>query len=418
MLDKTLLKDPVWKNRNFLILWLSQSVSFFGNQIFILGMPLFIYEITGSGSKMALVYAFTMMPYVVFGILGGGIADYFDRRRILFIGNILVAVPLFIMNILFYMDSLLLWSIFIFVFIISSFEGIILSTFEATIPSLVKRSELVSANSLFELSNSAIYILGPMLGGIIIASFSPTVAIIINAFSFLIAGTLIYLIKPSGNPVKNTKRSVKNSLHNFWEGVLYLPKHRVLRWGMLISTGTNIVLGAFTVMLIFHLKTVLNFSADTIGIVLTVASISSLISSGFIAKQLSHFHKGTIMIISVIFMGVGVIGIGFSTNIILLLLMQFIYMGCMTLYTINWRTLRQEITPESMLGRVSGVSRGIAFSGASIGGFLSSFVISEFPTSTLFLIQGLFVMFIGMIAITSPLSHIKKNQSKDANLES
>jgi MFS family permease len=187
---------------------------------------------------------------------------------------------------------------------------------------------------------------------------------------------------------------------------------------MLISTGTNIVLGAFTVMLIFHLKTVLNFSADTIGIVLTVASISSLISSGFIAKQLSHFHKGTIMIISVIFMGVGVIGIGFSTNIILLLLMQFIYMGCMTLYTINWRTLRQEITPESMLGRVSGVSRGIAFSGASIGGFLSSFVISKFPTSTLFLIQGLFVMFIGMIAITSPLSHIKKNQSKDANLES
>ena len=109
------------------------------------------------------------------------------------------------------------------------------------------------------------------------------------------------------------------------------------------------------------------------------------------------------MIGSLALSGIGIACVGLSGSLVTLILAQGMYMGSITLFTINWRSLRQEITPRNMIGRVSGVCRGIAFAGASIGGFVGGITLAHINHSTLLVVEGLLIFLLSMSVIKSPL---------------
>lgn len=400
---KNILNSQIWKSKEFNVLWVSQSLNVLGNRIFLLGLPLFVFEITGSGAQMSFTFAISMLPHLIFGIIGGGLADFWDRKKCLIVGNFLAAIPLITIFILHNRQALEIWHIYILVFLLSCIEGVNLSIFEASIPSIVKKELLIDANSLVEVTNSILTILGPAFAGVLIAYFSASSTILFTAFSCLAAGIIALFIKISKEYIEKDNNKIKNAINNFMEGILFIPKHPELRWGIILSTSTNITMGAYTVLLIFFMTNNLKIEANLIGIVFSLSSIATLLSSVYLASIFSKFKKGSVMVISLGMMGIGIIGLGLSINIYMLILAQFIYMGCMSLYTINWRSLRQIITPNNMMGRVSGVCRGIAYLGSSLGGFLSGVLLTKYNPSVIFIIQGLLIIIFAIFAYRSPL---------------
>src|SRR5262250_1900370 len=93
------LRDRFWRvapnsSREFALLWTAQGISLLGDQLYLLALPLLIYDVTRSGSKMALAFAIEMAPYLLLGMLGGVLSDGWGRKRTMVLGNFMAAIPL------------------------------------------------------------------------------------------------------------------------------------------------------------------------------------------------------------------------------------------------------------------------------------------------------------------------------------
>jgi MFS family permease len=399
----TVFNSTIWRKGDFVRLWLAQAISLLGDKIFALALPLLVYDLTHSVSQMSFVFAAEMLPYLFFSVGGGVLSDIWGRKLSLVFGNWLAAVPLAAIFVLYVTGALRMWHIYAAGFLLSSIVATIQPAFEASIPGIVPREELVNANSIMELTSSTIVILGPAVAGGLIGWLGSGPAMLLDALSFLLAGLILTTIKLRG-PIKTSRESMRSVLNVFLEGLMYVPKHRILRWGVFMSTSSNVVLGAYSTYLIFHVRDSLKLSVQTIGLILSLSSVVPLIVAGLVASHLGQrFRRGMLMTTSLALQGFGVIILGLSTSIAGVLLAQTIYTGALTLYTINWRTLRQAVTPNTMIGRVSGVCRGIAFAGASVGGFLGGVLMARFVPAELFIIDGLIVVIIAFIAVLSPI---------------
>jgi hypothetical protein len=188
------------------------------------------------------------------------------------------------------------------------------------------------------------------------------------------------------------------------EGLAYVPKHEVLRWGMLMSTSANLVMGAYRAMLLFHLRDRLGVPVALIGLMFSFSNIIPLVVSGIIASLLSRkTNPGVLMLCGMTLQGIALVYVGLSTGIAGIAIASGILTGAVTLYNINWRTLRQAITPANMIGRVSGACRGVAYSGASLGGWIGGILLMRYVPANLFVINGVAILAISMLAAFSPL---------------
>jgi MFS family permease len=399
-----LLADSgIWKRRSFIRLWSAQSISLLGDQIYLIALPLLVYDLTRSGSQMSAVYAVEMLPFLFFSVMGGVVSDKWGHKPSLMWGNVAAGAPLACVFLLYMTGQLQVWHIYLSSFTLSCLVAVILPAFEASIPSMVPKDELVEANSLTEISSSATLMLGPAAAGALVAVIGSGSAVLLNALSFLAAGLIFASIKMA-RPSEDSRRTLGAVITSFKEGIAYVPKHRILRWGVFMSTSGNIILGAYNAVLIFYMRDRLGLSASAIGVVLTVSNIVPLAVSGMITAPLSRrFNQGALMIVGLMLQGGGVILVGLSKSMATLICAQAIYAGAATLYAINWRAFRQAVTPGSMIGRVSGVCRGIAFTGASLGGFLGAMLLTRLEPSALFIINGSIVMMISFAAAFGPI---------------
>jgi MFS family permease len=398
----TIFNATIWERNDFVRLWLAQAISLVGDQIYVLALPLLVYTLTHSASQMSVVFAFEMLPFFFCSVLGGVLADKWGRQRSMILGNLLAMLPLLLIFLLHTSGNLHVWHIYGTSFLLSCVVAIILPACESCIPTVVPQAELASANSLIELTLSLTLILGPVLAGGLIGWLGTEGALLIDALSFLVAGLIFLTLHLPPATIDDT--GLSSVFRAFWEGLVYVPKHCILRWGMFMSTLSNIALGAYTAMLIFHMRDKLGLNVEVTGLVLALSNITSLLVAAFGAAHLSrHFPQGLLMIITLALQGLGVMLVGLSSSLLVLAVAQALYTGALTLYTISWRTLRQTVTPNSMIGRVSGVSRGIAYTGASLGGFLGGGLLRAFTPTELFVIDGAIVILVAIVTLLGPV---------------
>lgn len=399
------------QNKNFSKLWIAQSISLIGDQIFLLALPLMVYSINNSGAEMAKTYAFGMLPFLVFSFIGGSLSDQFSKKSILLYGNLISAIPLFVLLYLKYLNIVVPSHIYLLNFILSGVAALIMPAWEACIPSVVKRENLVEANSLTEVSVTGSQLLGPGLSGFLIGTLGAELAIILNAVSFIVSGIVVYKIEffthdSVSKPQKTSfKIQIVGMFKNILSGIKYVPKHKILRWGVFLSTFGNLILGAYGALLIFNMRDQLKMSPQAIGVFTSVTTVVPIVFSVFISKKLSLLmSRGKLMILGSIFQGLGVCLVGLSQNIYFLVLSQSLYLVAITNFQINWKSLRQEITPHHLMGRVSGACRAIAYTGASFGAFFSSSLIDKYSVQFLFVGQGLCIVTVAIVVgIWSPL---------------
>lgn len=362
-----LLTSPIWKERKFVLLWIARCIMLIGSQVYQLALPWMVYDLTKSGTQMAFV-------------------------------------PLAIIFGLYNFNLLEVWHIYIASFILSSLVAIVLPAFESSIPTLVKQEDLVSANALTEMTNSLTSIIGPLVAAAVIATLGVDYAILLNGIGYILAACIFIGVKME-LVSKRQGTKFKDILHSFSEGLSYVPRHPLLRWGVIMSTSNNIVLGAYMTLLIFHMRHKLHLDENKSSLVITISSVVSIVVSMFLAPRISKYvRKGKTMVISLGVFGCGVVFVGFSAGIFSLILSQALYSGAITLFQINWLSLRQTVTPPNMMGRVSGTCRGIAYFGASIGAFLGGFLLKRFDVSDMFIINGGLVILIAVLtSFVSPL---------------
>lgn len=363
----------LWRHRDFMKLWIGETVSVFGSQVTGLAIPLTAaLVLKATALEMGILGAVEMLPFLVLSLFAGVWADRMRRRPILISADLgravlLGSVPIF---------SLLGWLSISYLYVIALLTGIMTVFFDiayqAYLPSLVDREQLVEGNGKLEVSRSVAQIAGPGLAGWLIQLVTAPIAIIVDAVSFLVSAIFVSFIRKA-EPLKTTQPGERRSIRaEIGEGLGVVLGNKVLR-SIAGCTSTSNFFGAILqAVFVLYLTRQLNLGAGVLGIIFAVSSIGALIGATLANQAAKRFGVGRTIVFSALISGVGSLFIPLATGpqwlvIAMLIIGQLILTFSGPIYNITQVSLRQAITPHRLQGRMNASMRFIVWGTMPIG---------------------------------------------------
>ena len=361
-------------------------------QVYAITFPWVVYSIKHGTRIILLTSTVELLPYLAFSVMGGALADRIDRKRLLVYLNIACFVPL---GVLFIWVSTPRWTWVIPLggLAIGSVMATLLPTTESIFPHLVEPSQLLKMNARWEVVNYTAALLGPILGSIIWALGRFRLILLFLAMLVAISVIIRVLWHHPPFPLQTSARAP--SIIDYLSLAVRLGKHPTLRWGIFYSWITNCLMAPVSSLLIILLRIRLHLPLTEIAPWLALANVIPWLLNqalGRLSSTTSWSDRAVIRLLglSILAQGMGMGVISLSVHSWEAFLGLAINLGGVALYTTHWRLLRQRVTPKSWIGRVSGLSRSLAYSGYIIGGIVGLFVLPyvRLPQLTLFCSTG------------------------------
>ena len=173
--------EPLSRNRDFKVLLVSQGISALGDAVSYTALPLLVLALTGSGFAMGVVGALQTLPILLIGLIAGAIADRSDRKRMMFLADLGRAVLTALIPISVWLGGPTMAVILLVAAPISVLRSFFLAGYTASVPTLVGRSQVGSANAYFEAVYTMGFIVGPAIAGILATTIGPGATLAIDA---------------------------------------------------------------------------------------------------------------------------------------------------------------------------------------------------------------------------------------------
>lgn len=268
--------------RNFGLLWAGGFISFIGDWVLYVGMPISIYQMTGSALATTLMFAASVLPSIVLGSVAGVYVDRWDRRRTVIAGNLLLAVVLLPLGLVRGPETL--WIVYLVVFVGSVIGQFVVPAVGALLPRLVERDELVAANSLNSASNNLSRIIGPPIGGVVAAAGGIMGIAIVDAITFLAAAALVASMRGVVSAaVESTIGDGVRAWQKLWtewrSGLALIWADRVVRTLFLLVALSGIGEGVFRVLFVLYVVQLLHGGATELGILMSAQGVGAVVGS-------------------------------------------------------------------------------------------------------------------------------------------
>ncbi|CQR65698.1 MFS transporter [Streptomyces leeuwenhoekii] len=365
----------LWSNRDFSVFWAVQALSEVGNAFSLVAVPLLVLHTTGSAAQMGLLTAVAGAASLLTGLVGGAWADRYDRRRLLMLCDaarlvLYGAIPLC------WALNPQIWLLYVVMGLASAFEMLFKITYVTAVPNLVDKDQIVAANGRLEATNAIAYIAGPALAGVVSGFFGPTAAVAINAGSFGISliGLALIRLRPTGRPPGDDPHGAATRAHDlrsgFRTGAAFLWRTPVLRALTALLTVTTFLSLGMTDVFIYHLRHGLGQDERTVGYVLALAGVGTCVAAAATAGLRRSWGFGRCWIGSMTLCAVATLALGTFGQVPVAAVTIFLYSFGMALAGVCSMSLRQEVTPDHLLGRVTSAFWTIHSSLAPLGAAL------------------------------------------------
>lgn len=364
------MKLGLIKERDFFLLILGKLVSLLGSNMQQFALSLYVLGITGSATIFASIISISILPRLLFSPIAGVFGDWFDRKKSIVILDLVNSIIIGIFAVIFIVrGNLSIPMIYILVILLEITEIFFGSAMAAVIPSIVKKEELLEANSFNSLVMNIGNILAPVLAALIYGTFGMKLILIINSISFFISAVSEMFI----NIPKNNKRAEKINLKSFkvdlMEGINIIKENKLI--STMIGLGTIInfsVAPLFSVGLIYIIKEVLKVNDFKFGMFQMSLSISMLLAPIFSGKIVKKIKIGRLIFSSFLFVSILILIMSIipskffmdlSNNNTLvyigLLIISFMVGIIVTVANIALGALFNEVVPIEAMGRASSV---------------------------------------------------------------
>jgi MFS family permease len=361
----------LWRNSDFNIFWVGQTLSVLGDAFASIAMPLLVLQATGSVALMGLVTATFSIGQIISGVFAGVIADRVDRRKLMICCDIGRALLYSLIPLVGLFFGAQLWLIFVVVGVGACLGMAFQVTYVAAVANLVDGDQIVDANSRLQITYAIAFVTGPVIAGFVIGSLGASVAIAFDAFSFLISATSLYLIRlrpvAQATPLELSKQealeqtSISGQIksHSVWDGlvagIMFIWHNPMLRPVMfLLGCFTFAITGCLD-LFIFHLKHDLGANDKVVGIVFGLASIGGIIGGVLAPTLRKRLGFGPCWLGSFFLNSISIILIAIAPNLIVCCLLAIVFTFTSTISGVVAMSLRQQITPDHLLGRVTAV---------------------------------------------------------------
>ncbi len=223
------MTTALWRQQDFLKLWVGQSVSELGSQVSFVAMPLTAVAGLGAGAfEIGLLGALQFLPFVLLGLPAGVWIDRLARRRVLIAADTGRAIALASVPVAWELDMLRLPQLYAVALLVWALTVFFDIAHQSYLPALVERERLVEGNSYLALSESTAEVAGPGLGGLLISLTSAPMALAADAASFVISVAALLLIR---RPEAEARRvaGLGNLRRELLEGLRHVLGHPLLR---------------------------------------------------------------------------------------------------------------------------------------------------------------------------------------------
>ena len=303
----------VLKNRNFFLLWLGQIISQLGDRLDQMALIAFVYlRAPGSPLGIAKILSFTIIPVFLIGPIAGVYVDRWDRRRTLYACDFLRAVLVFtIPFFLFYAKNLV--PIYVIIFFTFSIGRFFVPAKLSIVPDLVAKKDLLLANSLVNTTGMIAAVLGFGISGVIVEWLGAKSGFYLDAVSFLISGTLIFLIANKLKSVSVNLRGVsheivellrKSVFQEIKDGIKYFIQKRDIRFTAWVMFILWAALGSVYVVIIVFVQKILHSATKDLGLLVMFLGIGLFVGSliyGRFGQRVSHYK---VIFISLVLSGI------------------------------------------------------------------------------------------------------------------
>lgn len=367
---------PLRESRDFRLSWMSLVISETGTSISLVAVFYQVYHLTGSPAAVGIVGLAKFIPLMIASIGGGGIIDAVDRRKLIIItqtGLALASVGLLLTSLADRPSVLWIYGI---TAMASLFQGLDSPAKSAMTPRLVSPDKLPGALALNQVAWNATMVVGPAVGGLIIARLGLSWAYAIDVVSFGAALAGVYLLRPM--PPEVHPDDAPRGLSAIAEGFRFLKGRKVIQ-GTFVIDLFAMIFGMPRAL--FPVLAAVRFEkgAEVVGILFAAPAAGALIAAftaGWVGKVR---RQGLAVMVSVSVWGLGIVAFGLvGDRLWLALVLLAIAGGADVISAVFRSTILQLSVPDALRGRMSGIFILVVAGGPRLGDLEAGLVAEAF----------------------------------------
>lgn len=392
------------RHKNFALLLFGQSLSRIGDFLFQIAMAWWVLEKTGSATAMGTVLFFSILPTVIFSLIGGVFVDRMPRGVLLFLSDVSRCVIMLGGTWLAFTDQLEIKGIYIIVILFGFADAFFLPAYSALIQQIVPEEDLPSANSINSLSMQFGRVAGPAIGGLVAGFGGTTFSFGLNSASFWIGALTVIPLLTLPAPARQEEESfsLKNFFTDLRGGFETIFASPILWITILVFSLTNITLaGPYSIAMPFLVKERLGGDQKMLGFLYAIFPIGYALASLFMGAFPKIRHRGLIFYIASILAGLALGMFGVSVPIYVLAICALLNGASLEIVNLVWTNLLQEMVPQEKMGRVSSVDMLGSFVLLPVGFAITGRLVDGIGVTAVFISCGL----ITAIVCALPLLH-------------
>jgi len=401
-------RSALWGHRDFLNVWAAETVSVFGSQFYLLAMPLAaVIVLDATAYEMGILFAVEMLPFLAFGLFAGVLADRRGRRSIMIVCDFGRAIALAAIPATWYLGWLSWPVMYIVAFVAGVFTAFFDIAYQAYLPVLVGKSELLDANSKLETSRASSQVAGPSIAGLAIDTVGAPLAMLGNSVSFL--GSAIFLLRVKHKELVARAHMHKSTLSEIKDGLNIVFSNRTLR-GIAGCTATGNLFGSMSyAILMLFMESSLQLDPSWIGAVFAVGALGAVVGALTSARVTSSLGLGRTIIVSAALGGVPTVLmiLAYPGNALFVLMPIWFVNGLVTvIYNVNQVSLRQSITPDHLQGKMNATVRFLVWGVFPIGGLTGGILGDVIGLRATILISGIGMLVSVVWVLFSPVKEV------------
>jgi len=345
---------PLNRNRDFLHLWAAQTVSTFGTMFGALGLTALIF-LNATPGQMGILAMAQGLPALLFALVAGVLVDRLPRRPMLIVADFGRCAALLTVPAAALADKLVIEQLYAVAFVVGALDLAFNIAYRSYLPALVAREQLLDANARLSATES-IAESGSAVGGFLVQVASGPLAVLVDAFTFLTSGLLVRRIRRPEPPIPSQPDA--SVLREAREGLGVVTRNAVLR-ALTGSRASMSFFGAFfgALYTIFLIRE-LGFSPFVTGVTIAAGGLGSLVGALVVGRVTRRLGIGRTLLLSSLGVQTWLIPLAGGPSelaLAMILVSQALGDPFWTMYEIGSVSLRQSVTEERMLGRVSSV---------------------------------------------------------------
>ncbi|AHD22711.1 enterobactin transporter EntS [Rhodococcus pyridinivorans] len=390
--------DPLRTSREFRYLFTARVVSLFGLGFLIVAVPVQVYQLTGSTAQVAAVSA--VIGVTTFGatFAGGVLADRYDRRNVIALARGTAGVAFALLAINAFLPEPQMWAIYVLAVVDGIAGGISSTALMAVTPSLIPRDKLAAAGALMALTADLGSMIGPALGGVVIAAGGVGVAYALAAFTTAITTFCITRL-PSLPP---THVAEESPLKSVVSGFRYAAHNRVV--GQVLIVGfLAMLLSGWAVLIPEFADEVLGVGPSVVGLLYTAPAVGAVVGSLTSGWTGSIRRYGLVVYLLMAVSAAGLVGAG-ATGVLAVVLLGLAAhgFGDSLADVVRYATVQRN-TSDEYRGRIAAVWGAQVTAGTSVGAVAAGVVASLVPISMALTIYGVAgVVIIAIMFVATP----------------